>query len=390
MLKISEANRLRLLYFLVLSCTASWLPIFADDLKARGFTGLQIGTILSVTPITMFLIQPLYGMMADRLGYKKCMLMSSSLAAVGFLLFLWQGTFVTLLLVTVFMSVFYNGLQPVLDSLTLRLAERDSQFSYGTVRIAGAVGWALTGIVVGYYIDVLDTRVIFIFSAAALVLTFFLSLTLPPDTLQRVARKDESLQHLGVVLTNRTLLFLLLVVFLVSASATTIWNFYSIYMKENGASASLVGYGISFQGLCEIPLFYFSSRIIRRLGLKITLLITIAATAARMFLYSVVKVPELALGIEVFHGLSWSLFWVVCVEYVNQMVKAEWRATGQSLLYASYFGIGAIAGNFWTGYLYDQHLTIASIFLWNAGVVAVIVFAVAIVMRNSAHQPAAS
>jgi MFS transporter, PPP family, 3-phenylpropionic acid transporter len=71
----------------------------------------------------------------------------------------------------------------------------------------------------------------------------------------------------------------------------------------------------------------------------------------------------------VLHGISWSLFWVVCVEYVNKLVKEEWRVTGQSLLYAAYFGIGTIAGNFWTGYLSDTKMKIADIFLLNAGII---------------------
>jgi PPP family 3-phenylpropionic acid transporter len=382
MIKISEANRLRLLYFLVFSCTASWLPIFADSLKERGFSGIEISIILSTTPLAMFVIQPFYGMMADRLGYKKCMLISSSFAAFGFLLFMWQGSFLWVLLVTIFMSVFYNGLQPILDSLTLQLTGRDPSFSYGTVRIAGAVGWALTGIVVGYYIDAIHIQVIFIFSAASLFLVFLLCFTLSPDVKNPRQEMEQSFRHLGKVLTNRTLIFILLSVFLISATVTTIWNFYSIYMKENGASATLVGFGISFQGLCEIPLFYFSSRIIAVLNLKNTLILTVFASALRMLLYSVVKDPVLAISIEILHGLSWSLFWVVCVVYVNQLVKPEWRATGQSLLYAAYFGIGAITGNFWTGYLYDQHLTIASIFFVNAGIVTVIGIAMAIILKK--------
>ncbi len=384
MIKISEANRLRLLYFLVLSCTASWLPIFADSLKERGFSGIEIGIILSITPITMFVIQPFYGMMADRLGYKKCMLISSVSAALSFLLYLGQGSFGWILVVTIFMSVFYNGLQPILDSLTLQLTGRDPSFSYGTVRIAGAVGWALTGMVVGYYIDAINIQVIFIFSSVSLFLVFLLCFTLPPDIKHSPKEAQQSFQHLGNVLANRTLIFLLVSVFLISATVTTIWNFYSIYMKENGASASLVGLGISFQGLCEIPLFYFSARIISVLNLKNTLIITVFASALRMLLYSLVKDPVLALSIELLHGLSWSLFWVVCVVYVNQLVKPEWRATGQSLLYAAYFGIGAIAGNFWTGYLYDKHLTIASIFFLNAGIVTVVGIAMAIIIKKPA------
>ena len=78
-MKISEANRLRILYFLVFCCTAAWLPIFADYLKGHGLTGIGIGLILAITPVLMFLVQPFYGMLADRLGYKKTLLFSSFL-----------------------------------------------------------------------------------------------------------------------------------------------------------------------------------------------------------------------------------------------------------------------------------------------------------------------
>ena len=108
------------------------------------------------------------------------------------------------------------------------------------------------------------------------------------------------------------------------------------------------------------------------MGIKNTLLLTIFATSLRMFLYSAVKTPEYAIAIEVLHGISWSLFWVVCVEYVNVLVRPEWRASGQSLLYAAYYGIGAIVGNFWTGYLYDAKLKIGEIFFLNAVLVALV------------------
>jgi MFS family permease len=54
------------------------------------------------------------------------------------------------------------------------------------------------------------------------------------------------------------------------------------------------------------------------------------------------------------------------------LVKEDWRATGQSLLYAAYYGAGAIAGNFWTGYMYDTKMRIAEIFLLNAGIAAIV------------------
>src|SRR6266487_5532999 len=122
-MKISGASRLRILYFLVFCCTASWLPIFAEYLKDHSLTGIRIGIILSITPFMMFLVQPFYGMLADRLGYKKCLLLSSFLASVSYACYLFQGGFAYLFIITVFMALFYNTLQPILDSLSLRLAQ---------------------------------------------------------------------------------------------------------------------------------------------------------------------------------------------------------------------------------------------------------------------------
>lgn len=381
-MSLKEGNKLRLLYFLVFSCTASWLPIFADFLKDHGLTGIQIGVILSVTPFMMFLVQPFYGMLADKFGYKKCLLVSSLFAALSYALYFLGTGFAGFFIITIFMSFFYNSIQPLLDSLSLRLIQQNPSFSYGTLRIAGAAGWAITGTLVGHYIDSINTTIIFAFSAITMFLTFLFSFSLQSDERKGGLREKKSFRDVKSVFGDYNLLLLLACVLLISAGGTTIWNFYSIYMKENGASATWVGYGLSFQGLCELPLFYFSARIIRAFGTKTTLIITVFATALRMLLYGIVKNPHAAILIELLHGVSWSLFWVVCVEYVNNLVREDWRATGQSLLYAAYFGIGAIVGNFWTGYLYDTNMKIADVFLLNAGIVSLVGLFMMIAMRR--------
>ena len=233
-MKISEANRLRILYFLVFCCTASWLPIFAEYLKDHSLSGIRIGIILSITPFMMFLVQPFYGMLADRLGYKKCLLLSSFLASVSYVFYLFEGVgFGYLFIVTVFMSLFYNTIQPLLDSLSLNLVQHNPTFSYGTLRIAGAAGWAFTGIIAGYYIDTVNTTVIFVISAISMLLTFIFSFSLKPDN-EKSTSAGKSFENIRDVFGNRILIFLLICIFLISAGATTIWNFYSIYMKENG------------------------------------------------------------------------------------------------------------------------------------------------------------
>lgn len=377
-MKLSEANRLRILYFWAFCCQAAWLPIFADYLGGIGYSGFRLGFILSITPAMMFLVQPIYGYIADKVGYKKTLLIASAFAALSFPLYIFQGGFLFVAGITVMMSLFFNTIQPVLDSLALHLTNKNPSFSYGSLRIAGAAGWSFMGIVTGYLIDNASTQVIFIISGVAMAVTFLFALGLTPYLETRPEKKTNipAFQQIKSVLSNLQLLKILIAVLFISVAATAIWNFYSIYMKENGATAKMVGYGLAIQGLCELPLFYFSARIINRFGLKKTLLITLLATALRMWLYSVIKNPQWALGIEILHGISWSLFWVVCVEYVNKLVNDEWKATGQSILYAAYFGIGAIAGNFWTSYLYETKMKIGDIFLINAGIIFVIIICV--------------
>jgi PPP family 3-phenylpropionic acid transporter len=296
--------------------------------------------------------------------------------------YLIDGTFIWLVMVTMVMSIFYNTIQPVLDSLSLQLAKEDPSFSYGTLRFAGAAGWAFTGIITGKVIDGMQISMIFVIAAMSMagifILTLFLKVNKPlPNSSAALFKGAKELMG------NKSLLFLLGAVVLISIGGTAIWNFYSLYMKGNGASASLVGYGLSLQGLCELPFFYFSSRIILRWGMKRTLLITVSALAVRLWLYGLVDNPQWAIPIELLHGLSWSLFWVACVEYVNGMIDPKWMATGQSLLYAAYYGLGAIAGNYWTGFLADQNIPYGEIFFFNGAIIFIVVILLAIFLRTN-------
>ncbi len=366
---MSKATTVRIIYFLVFCCTGAWLPKLYDYCIYKGLTGSQSALILSITPIMMFAVQPLYGFFADKLGYKKTLLLSTFLASISYLGFLYNVGFTGLIIVTVIMSLFYNTIQPVLDSMALQIAKSNAKFSYGILRFYGAAGFAFTTIITGQVIDAVDITVIFIVSSITMFLSFIFCFFLKDEVYEKNIVKAYS--NVWGVIKNPPLIILLGCVFLVSLSATTIWNFYSAYLKENGASDSLVGYGLSFQGLCELPIFYFSARIIFKLGLKKTLLITILATAIRMVLYSIIKTPVATLPVELLHGFSWSLFWVVCVEYVNKLVDERWLATGQSLLYAAYFGAGAIAGNYWTEYFLSSGMRLSGIFLLNAGIIVI-------------------
>ncbi len=120
----------------------------------------------------MFAIQPLYGFLADKLGHKKTLILSTLFASISYLGFLMDVGFTELIFVTLLMSLFYNTLQPVLDSLALQIAKQNPRFSYGTLRFYGAAGFSFTAIITGQVIDAVNITVIFIVSAVAMLLAF--------------------------------------------------------------------------------------------------------------------------------------------------------------------------------------------------------------------------
>lgn len=382
-MNIRQSVLIRILYFLVFCCTASWLPVLADFCHNKGLTPSQISLVLSTTPIMMFAVQPLYGFLADRFGYKKSLLIASSLASISYLVYLIDDGFYWILLSTFLMSIFYNTIQPLLDSISLNLVEVDKKLSYGSLRVAGALGWSFTGLIIGQVIDQFDIKFIFLVSSISMALFFVFVFLMKNENQENIVVETLTLKGASRLFKNKQLLLLLAIVLLVSVAGTSIWNFYSLYMKANGASATLVSYGLSLQGLVEIPFFYFSARIIARLGMRTTLLITVIATAIRLVLYSVTTTPEFALPVELLHGVSWSLFWVVCVELVYKLVQKEVLATGQSLLYAAYYGAGAVLGNYWVGYLSEMGLSLPVLFLVNAVVVLIAFILIVVALRTN-------
>jgi len=88
---MSKATALRVVYFLVFCCTGAWLPKLYDYCLHKGLTETQSALILSITPIMMFVVQPLYGFLADKLGYKKTLLLSTLFASISYLGYLTKG-----------------------------------------------------------------------------------------------------------------------------------------------------------------------------------------------------------------------------------------------------------------------------------------------------------
>ncbi len=367
----SPTTNLRLLYVFSYASGTAWIPFFGLFLKDKGLQGSEIGYISGLIWIVMLVFQPLWGLRADKLGRVLSFRIAVTMTAIMLtLFFLFGASSPAIIVLTLGSALFYIAILPLLDTLVLdHVAQTRTNIKYGDLRFWGAVGASLGAQTSSLVIDAFPTRAIFIVAAVYLVLAIPFSLRLKIPILSDVRMKME-FSDLRPTLKSRTLVSFLMLIAIVSVCQTSIWYYLPIYLTDIGATNYVAGLAITIDGISELPFYFLVAVLFRNIGIRYTILLAFLATSLRLFLYSINDAPIIVLLIETLNGLSWTLLWVSAVELVNLQVKAEWRATGQSLLWAAYYGAGQILGNIYTGHLYE-HMSMKQIYGINSVVVLV-------------------
>lgn len=347
-----EGINIRAVCFLAYASGATWYPVFNIYLKQVGLTGTQIGIISAVIPAVMLLCQPLWGMFADRWGRRKALVMSMFVTAVLGLGFLFKSHFWFYFLWMIPFAFFYNPFGPLIDSLSLDYVEQSGKSSYGLMRLWGSMGWSILTFAVGYYIADSSYAPIFPIASAMMFIAALFGLFGPARA--GASGLEVNFKNLRPVLKNGQLMLYLFIMLIVAIGTFPIWTFYSVFLSDLGASSTLIGFAFSLDAIMEIPFYFVSALILKKICAGRLLMVSFIAYALRLYLYSISVTPQMAVAVELLQGISWAAFLVGAVEYVNQIVPVPFRATGQSLFWAFHFGAGAIIGNSLAGYLYDH------------------------------------
>ncbi len=175
---IREPLKLPLLYLFLTGAFAAWQAFFNLHLDRIGYSSMQIGALNAVFISTSALVVPFWGMLADKYGnYRVLLLLTSVCALMVFLIgqtliFYWMLVFVAMI------SVFHQPSGAVVDGLTMGFVRNNSRFTYAQFRLWGSVGYAVSSLVVGYFAQ-RNTSVIFNIAAILFLLLSLLNLLTP-------------------------------------------------------------------------------------------------------------------------------------------------------------------------------------------------------------------
>jgi PPP family 3-phenylpropionic acid transporter len=344
--------RFKLFFGLLLAAVGVFFSYLALYLKTIGLAGSQIGIILGMIPLISFLVQPVWGLVSDiyrlRRGALACACFGVAIPAW---LYNAGNDFWWLFGLTLVLAVMNGPIGPLGDALALEYLERQGRREdYGSLRLWGALGFAVSTFLIGALVAETAIRFIVPIYSLMMIALGLLALTLPDAAPTRIVGWLE-----GAALLRRAprLAKFLVSMLLIGATLGVADHYLIIYLSDIRASGWITGMVFALAALLEALLMGWGAALIQRWGLRQVLIAGIAVLPLRWVLYTVITEPILVIPIQMLHSVAMLSLLVAGVLYVDQQLSREWRGTGQALYQATLHGAGSSCGLFVAGLVYQ-------------------------------------
>ena len=334
-----------IMYFIsLLQGMVFYAPVATLYRQAQGVTIFQITLIEGISMALCMAMELPWGVIADRIGYKKTMLFCNILYFISKLVFWKADGFGGFLLERIMLSVVCAGLSGV-DSSTLYLSceEGDSQKVFSIYEGLGTAGLLITALVYSVFVGdnySLAGFLTVVSYGMAMILSFGLI-----EVKQEVKKEDsvkEFLSFMKETCKNRQLLLFLLAVALFSETHQTITVFLSqLQYVRAGISNSVMGvlYGlITVAALCG----FCSERVTKKLGESVTIHICFFTTILSCIALAFTQLPIVSVAGILCIRIVFSIFSPLQIELQNRQVTTSNRATALSVnsVFIDSIGIG--------------------------------------------------
>ena len=350
---------LQFVFWAAVACYNPYIVIFLMN-KNIGIS--EIGFILTLSALSGVLSQPVWGLISDRIkSVKKVFILCLLVTALFIVILSFMNHAVIIAVLLVVITFFFAPLIPLLDSWTVRIALEDGKRSYGSIRLWGSIGFAVLVIIMGRLVSGSSASLAFIGYGVITCFTVLVSLAVKDVSVDRTAKESGGAEKEGEIkgarisklLKNYNYVVFLVFSFFLYISVLSIVSFLPKLMDYVGGNAGLYGIAMAVSASSEIPILYFSSRLIRKYKATTLILLGTVFYIIRLLIYSVAASPIAIILAQLLQGLSYGLFLTSFVHYIHSLAPAGLKTTAQTMGNAVYTGLGGIVGNYVCGRIID-------------------------------------
>lgn len=374
---------LAVVYVVIFASGGIQLPLTALAMERAGYAPTTIGAMWAARALMGAFVPVLWGLLADRIGSARPLLIGS--LSIGGGLLLWLSTspepWVCVLIFALY-GLFTNPSGSLLDGMTLTaLGARKEHF--GRWRAYGTVGFGLSTLIVTFALErgwlmALPSSLFPLcacFTGGGAVVVWRL--------VPRLARPHLSDPRLIVAAFRQPILLGLIGI------GTVLWASHAAYAsflapltERVGLSSSVIGWTVAAGVVVEAICMASSTSILRLLGARRIIIGAAVLAVLRWLLASVTvdAVPFVAL--HAVHGLTFGLFFIVMSGLVAERSPPELRQASQGLLSSLSFGLGGFIGGLACGQAMEHSAMASSTWLTMAAIAAVAVVASVVFTRR--------
>jgi PPP family 3-phenylpropionic acid transporter len=334
-----------------------YTPFFGAWLAWKGESPEQIGVLLSAGMLLRVIVPPVTGMIADARNDRRSMLIwLIGLQFLGYLALNWVVTPTEIFLVAVSANVAGSAAGPLIDSVSIRLAERFG-FDYGHVKRWNSITFALCNVASGIAISRWGLVVLAPWLAVSLALAFAAVCWLPR------APAGHASGQLGVKLRatfaeareltgSAAFLLFLLAAGLDQGSHAFYYGYGGLHWRQLGYSGALIGAIWPLGVVAEALLFSVSLRIFRAVGATRLLLLGGIGCVVRWTILAFDPPLVLVIFAQFLHGATYALAHLGAMYFILRAVPPRLSATAQSLYAVMCNGIVMGLATYASGPLY--------------------------------------
>jgi PPP family 3-phenylpropionic acid transporter len=327
--------------FILFASTAFVSPFIVLYFQRLGFSGVQIGVLTGIAPLVTFVAAPLWSALADATRRHHLILGMSILLGITMLIvYPLVSTFLSILIVAIFLNTFFAPVSAFADSATMNMLA-DERELYGRVRVGGSIGFGLAAAVAGVVVENFGLKYAFWGCAGLLFLNFFIGQKLEYG---QVEDWEPMSSKVRTLLANPRWIMFLIVAFAGGLSLAALNNYFFPYMSEMGFSESIMGRVLTVASISEIPIMFFSNRLVKRFGSYKLLILAMIVTVIRMFLFAASDLMPVIIFAQLLNGFTFPIMYVAGVSYADENAPPGLRTTAQGLFSAMVFGIGMAVG----------------------------------------------
>lgn len=365
---------LSVFWFLALAALGTFFPFYSLYLNENiGLTASQTGFVMSMLPLVGMAFQPSWGHLADRSGQRARVLAAVALGAAVFYVALTQARGLSgALLGTALLATCSTAVIPMAVSTSLMMVRPLGPHAFGYVRVWGTIGFFCSVVCFPYLLDALSASrvgavlssflattpeasqpllgVILPVTATALFLAAAIAWKLPRA---HISEERAAAGDWRALFSNRAFLRLLGFTFFAYFFLQGPMALFPLFVRSLGGGVETVSQMWIFMLVLEVPLVALAGAGLARLGARGLIAMGIIAGSLRWILSATATSLELVYVAQLLHGVTVTGLVIGAPLYVEAVVPARLRSTGQGALAMVGVSLGGILSNISAGQIMD-------------------------------------